>query len=164
MPQVPRPDQKATPGVPAAPGSRSGAGDVAGALLYPGVPAAVPNCKSAQILHQGVSTPVPFFTFPAAGRIWAVSLSYVITSNPSFTLATARTYAVVTVSPASITLPGAIDLGVAGPKQVTNAQSQLSLPGLPVTAGQSLILSVNGGALVANLDQQASAVVLYSIP
>lgn len=161
MPETPRPDQRLIASPPYGLGSRSGAGDLAGALGYPGIPSAVVNCQSAQLLHQGTGV-VSFFTFTAPGRIWTVALSYVITSNPSFSLATAKTYAQVKTS-TGLTL-AAIDLGVANSKQAANGQSEPPIPGLPVTQGTSLILDINGGTLITNLDQQASAIVLYSIP
>lgn len=159
---TPRPDQRhlASPGGTA--GSRSGSGDTAAALGYPGVPPAVINCQSAQIVQQNVGQPV-FFTFTQPGRIWTVVLSYVITSNNSFGSPTARTFALIQTVVSGITLAVA-NIGIAGPSQHAEAICTPDVPGLPVIAGESLQLSVNGGSVVTNLDQQASALVLYSIP
>jgi hypothetical protein len=121
----------------------------------------VPNCKAAVLIQQNVGQP-HFFTFPAAGRIWTVVLSYAITSNNSFSLATSRNFAAIQTA-SSLTL-AIVQLGVAGADQAANGQSEPPLNGLPLTQGDSLILNVNGGVVVNNLDQQASAVVLYSIP
>lgn len=160
---TPRPDQLpiGSPGM--MPGSMSGAGDLAGALGYPGVPPAVPNLSSAEAIQQNVSASVVLFTFPSAGRIWSVVLSYVITSNPSFSLSTIRTYARIYRNPGG-TL-AIVQLGASNAKQALAGQSEPQIVGgIPVTAGTSLILDVNAGNLVTNMDQQASAVVLYSIP
>lgn len=158
---TPRPDQQHGQNVAGASGSRSGSGDTAAALGYPGVPAATPNCKAAQAMQVNVGGSGAFFTFTAPGRIWQVILTYVITSNNSFTLATSRTLATVTAGPNPI---AAVQLGVAGPNQADSATSSPAYNGLPVTAGTSLAVTVNGGTVVPNLDQQASAVVLYSVP
>lgn len=160
---TPRPDQRALTAPHGGAGSLSGAGDLAGALGYPGVPAAVPNCKGASLFQRNVGT-WTIFTFPAAGRIWLVDMSYVITSNASFSQPTARTVAVVnfTVN-ASLSL-APIQLGIAGPGQHDSGQKAIPLPGLPVVQGESLILVLNGGNPVTNLDQQASVSVLYSLP
>src|SRR5690348_18138600 len=93
-PMAPRPDQRllTTAGFPA--GSRSRSGEFAGAFAYPGVPPAVPNLQGAQIINQNVQV-TNFFTFPAAGRIWQVVLSYSVVTNNSFSLATAKSYAAV---------------------------------------------------------------------
>lgn len=161
-PMVPRPDQRLlAPLVPVL-GSRSGSGDLAGALGYPGVPAAVPNCQSAKTLLHNIGLQT-FFTFPAAGRIWQVVLTYTITANASFSLASVRTYAQVLLSPSGLTL-AVVNLGVSGASEHAEGQSEPPVTGLPVTSGQSLVCDVNNGAVVPQLDQQASAVVLYSVP
>lgn len=158
---TPRPDQQHGASVAGASGSRSGSGDVAAALGYPGVPPAIPNCQAAQQLQANAAGAGLFFTFTAPGRIWQVLLAYTITSNNSFALATTRTVATITAG----TLPLAVvQLGVAGPDQADSGVSEPSYGGLPVVAGTSLTLNINNGLIVANLDQQASAIVLYSIP
>jgi len=106
---------------------------------------------------------VPFFTFPKAARIWTVTLSYVITSNASYSLATSRTYARIVTDPGLVTL-AIVNLGIANQNQHSEGQSEPPLTGLPVTEGESLVLDVNGGTTVPQMNQQASAVVLYSIP
>lgn len=162
MSTSPRPDQRAVAGGASASGSRSGAGDVAGALGYPGVPAAVPNCQGATIFQQGVGV-VPMFTFPAAGRIWIVVLSYALTSNNSFSLATARTVAAVQTVTSGLTL-AVVQLGVGNANQHSEGTCPIAFPGLPVVRGETVRLSVNNGTSVPQLDQQASATMLYSIP
>lgn len=162
-PLVPRPDQRQLLQVPAVPGSRSGSGELGGALIYPGLPSAVPNCQSASRLLEPVTSGQVFFTFPAPGRIWQVVLSYVITANNSFSLATIKTYSSIQTVISNLILAVA-ENGVAGPNQASQAQSEPSYSGLPVVQGESLTLIVNAGNSIAQLDQRASAVVLYSIP
>lgn len=159
---TPRPDQRHMISGSSSAGSRSGSGDQAAANQYPGVPPAVINCQSAQIIQQNVGIPT-FFTFTNPGRIWTVVLSYVITSNASFFLSTVRTFALVTTAISGTTLAIA-NIGVAGPSQHAEAICEPNIPGLPVVKGESLALSVNGGTTVPQLDQQASVLVLYSIP
>lgn len=161
-PQSPRPDQRLTGGPGGAPGSRSGSGELAGAFGYPGVPPAVPNCLGGSVFQNAVGFQL-IVTMPQAGRVWMVALSYVITSNNSFAPATARTIArIETVTAALPLMP--IQLGVAGPNQHDSDTQAVVLPGLPVVEGEVIRLNVNNGNVIPNLDQQASAVVLYSIP
>lgn len=159
---TPRPDQQHSPHRSGTAGSRSGSQDTAAALGYPGVPPGVINCQAAVLLQQGVGQP-HFYTFTGAGRIWTVVLSFVVTANASFSLATYRSYAAIQTALSGLTL-AAVNLGVAGPSQAANGQSEPPLNGLPVVQGESLILNVNGGTVIPQLDQTASAVVLYSIP
>ncbi len=141
-----RPDQRAIAGGGGVSGSRSGAGDLAGALGYPGVPGAVPNLQGASLFQQNVSRPT-LYTFTGAGRIWLVILTYTITSNNGFPVAgqqpTVRTVAAL---------------------QATLNPLTLAAVGLPVVSGESLVLSVGNVGVVPAVDQQATVSMLYSIP
>jgi hypothetical protein len=158
----PRPDQRHTPGRGGTGGSRSGAGDTAGALGYPGISAAVPNLLGASLFQQNVSQPT-IVTLPGAGRVWEVILSYAITSNASYAASTSRTVAAVSTGTAGLVL-ATIQLAVANPNQHDSASLAVAYPGLPLTGGDSLHLNVNNGTVITNLDQQASVSVLYSVP
>lgn len=160
---TPRPDQHLIPAAASGSGSLSGAGDLAGALGYPGVPPAVPNCQGASLIQKDVGNWTLLPPIPGAGRLWVVSLSYVITSNNSFSISTQRTYARIITNPGNVTL-AVINLAVANQNQVTVGQAEPNLAALPVTGGTSLHLDVNNSALVTNVVQQASCLVLYSIP
>jgi hypothetical protein len=160
----PRPDQQHLHGLLSSPGSRSGAGETAGALGYPGVPPAVPNLLGATLFQQPVSTPT-IVSVAGPGRIWAVLLSYAITSNASFALSTVRTVASVQMmsGPLNLTL-AVVQLGVANPNQHAEGSMSVAYNGVPAITGTTLQLNVNNGAVITNLDQQASVSVLYSIP
>lgn len=161
-PQTPRVDQRLVTAAGAVPGSRSGSGELAGALGYPGVPPAVPNLLGATLLQRGVSI-TSMFTFPQAGRIWQVVLSYAVTSNASFTLSTARTVATVQTVTSGLTL-AVVQLGIANPNQHAEGTCPVAFGGLSVVPGETVRLNVNGGNTIAQMDQQASATMLYSIP
>jgi hypothetical protein len=161
-PQSPRPDQRLVTAAAGGPGSRSGSGELAGALGFPGVPAAVPNLQGASIFQQGVSI-TKMVTFPAAARIWAVLLSFSITSNNSFSLATVRTVAAVQTVTGGLTL-AVVQLGVANNNQHAEGTSPMGYPGVPVVAGEIIRLNVSNNSVIPNCDQQASASVLYSVP
>jgi hypothetical protein len=162
-PQEPRPDQRVVTASAGLPGSRSGSGELAGALGYPGVPAAVPNLLGASLFQQGTSGIPTLITFTAAARIWSVTLSYVITSNATFSLSTVRTVAAVqaTLNPLVLAV---VQLGVANPNREAWGNGGGLYPGLPVQAGETLQLNINNGVVVPQLDQQCSVSVLYSIP
>jgi hypothetical protein len=126
------------------------------------MPAAVPNCQGAFLLQQGVSTPT-VITFTQPGRLWFFDLSFVITSNNSYAFATSRTVATLSLSPSGLVL-ATVQLGVANPDQADSGGKASVLPGLPLVGGESVLLSVNNGNVIANLDQTASCSVLYSYP
>lgn len=126
-----------------------------------GGPPFVPQLKSATVVRQSVAV-TPFFTFPSAGRIWAIDLSYFITTNNSYAVSTSQTYAALeTGSGKSLAI---VELGASNPNQGFGGQSTKPLNGLPIVAGDTLILDVNNGAVISNLNQRASVVVLYSVP
>jgi len=162
-PQEPRPDQRPVTVPAGLPGSRSGSGELAGALGYPGVPGAVPNLQGASLIQRGSPASYNMVTFPAAGRVWMVILSYVITSNATFSLSTVRTVAAVQLVINPLVL-ATIQLGVANPNREAWQALSIPYPGLPVTAGETVQLNLNNGVVIPQLDQQASVSVLYSIP
>jgi hypothetical protein len=158
----PRPDQRHAPGRGGLGGSRSGAGDTAGALGYPGISPAVPNCNAARALRRSVSGAGVFFTFPAPGRIWTVLLSYTVVSGATFS-GTAKFAATIQTVLGSLPL-AVVELSLAAPNQAGAGVCPVSYAGLPLVTGDSLTLTINGGTVVPGADQEASAVVLYSIP
>jgi hypothetical protein len=159
---TPRPDQRHGATVAGASGSRSGSGDLAGALGYPGSPPAVPNCQSAQALRRGIAGSGQFFHFNQPGRIWTVFLSYTVVSRAGFA-PPARFAATIQTSLNVLTL-AVVQLSLSTATDHDSDTCPLSYNGLPVTGGDSIFLTVNGGLVVAGVDQEASAVVLYSIP
>jgi len=157
-----RPDQRHPRSQPGLAGSRSGAGDTATALGYPGVPSAVPNCQGADLLDQPPSTPT-LITFNAAGRLWFFDLTFDIQANSLYTSANSHVFARLILSPSGLVL-ATVGLGVSGPLQHDSGGKASVMPGLPFTNGESIILSVNSGAVIAQLGQHASCSVLYSYP
>lgn len=163
MSDSPRPDQRAIAGPGAASGSRSGTGDIAAALGYPGVPPAVPNCQGADLFQQGVVGAALLLLFPVPSRIWTLILTYVITTNGSFATNTARTIAYVQTTKSNLVL-ASVQLGVGGPSQHDSGTCSVSFNGLPVVAAETVYLNVNGGNVISNLFQQATVSMLYSTP
>jgi hypothetical protein len=157
----PRPDQRQSAAMPGSPGSRSGAGDIAGALGYPGIPAAVPNQQQFRSRRQpaGVYT---LGTFTAPGRIWTVILSYFVSTDDTYS-GTTNTFAEVDTAISGISL-GVVELGASDKDQGFAGQSNQGFGGMPVLQGESVILNVSGGATTPHLTQRASVIVLYSIP
>lgn len=161
---TPRPDQSHAGHQSVSAGSRSGAGDIAGALGYPGSPAAVQNMQTAAALKRGVTgSPWVLITFTAPARIWTVVLSYAIRTDSAFAPGTAGVFAAVETLIGGLTL-ATVNLGLAAPSTQANGQSEPPIPGIPVTQGESVILDVNGGTDIPNLLQFAGAIIFYSIP
>lgn len=158
---TPRPDQqhRSARGVA---GARSGSGDVAAALGYPGSPSSVQNCQTARAINRGTGgSPWTLVTFPGAARVWTVVLTFAVraTGAPGST----AYFAAVETNISGLTL-AIVNLGLVGTGQVDSGQSEPPIPGIPVTQGDSVILDVNGGVGVTGADQVASAIVYYSIP
>lgn len=160
----PRPDQHHRGSAGSLAGSRSGSGDLAAALGYPGSPAAVQNCQTFSTLRRGVSgSPFTLGTFSAAGRIWTVVLSFSARTDSAFAPGTAGVYASVLTNIGGLTL-ATVNLGISAPSQVANGQSEPPIPGIPVRLGESVLLDVNNAVTVPDLLLLTSAVVFYSIP
>jgi hypothetical protein len=159
----PRPDQRIIHAGASAAGSRSGAGDFAGALGYPGIPSAAVNLQSAQALRRAAGGGGVFFTFPAPGRIWVSTLAYTVSSLSSFSGAPVPLAAFIQTVISGLPLAG-VELSLSAPLQNEAGSSSPPGPGLPVVRGESLTLNINGGSPVPGVIQEASAFVLYSIP
>jgi hypothetical protein len=159
---TPRPDQQHGPSVAGASGSRSGSGDLAAALSYPGSPPAVPNCLSAQALRRSIVGAGSFFTFPHPGRVWTVLLSYMVVSDNTFT-PVAKFAATIQTTIGALPL-AVVELGLGNVNHEAFDVCPVSYNGLPVVKGDGFTLTINGGTAVPGVQQEASAVVLYSIP
>ena len=159
---TPRPDQQHGPSVAGASGSRAFSGDVAAALGYPGSPPAVPNCLSDQALRRSIVGAGQFFSFLHPGRVWTVLLSYTVVSDSTFT-PVARFAATIQTTIGGLPL-AVVELSLGNVNHEAFDVCPVSYNGLPVTGGDGLTLTINGGVTVAGVQQEASAVVLYSIP
>lgn len=159
---TPRPDQHRGAQLGGTAGSRSGSGDTAAALGFPGSPPAVPNCKSAQALRRALGGAGLFFTFPNAGRVWTVMLSYMVVSGSTFT-PTAKFAATISTTLGGLPL-AVVELALGNVNHENSGTCVVPYNGLPIIQGDGLTLTINGGVTVAGADQEASAVVLYSIP
>jgi hypothetical protein len=137
--------------------------DLQNSQLSVGIPPNVPNVASAsaKLIAPG-SSPVTFHTFAAAGRLWQVSLSAAVNINASFT-GNASFYAQVKTGTGGITLE-LVELAAGTAPGQDSTHGDLQLNGLPVAAGETLMLDVNNGAAVANTSMRASGLVLYSVP
>jgi hypothetical protein len=133
-------------------------------LTSTGVPPNVPNIKSADaVLILPGATPLTFFTFPANGRLWDVSLSFALATTAAFAGGLSPVYArVITGSGIDIAI---VELAISGPSQFVPGNADLSLNGLAVALGDTLILDINAGVpLAAGATMRASCTVLYSVP
>lgn len=164
---TPRPDQAHIFGGSGAGGSRSGSGDMAASLGYPGVPPAVINCKTFSALKRSeVGSPHTLGQFTAPGRIWTVVLSYAVRAQTGFAGGpggTAAFFAAIETTLSGLSL-ATVNLGITTAGPIANGQSEPPIPGIPVVQGETIVLDVNSGASVTNALQFAGAIVYYSIP
>jgi hypothetical protein len=89
-------------------------------------------------------------------------LAYTVVAGTTF-LTPARFAATITTAIASLPL-GVVELSLATTNQHDSGICALQYNGLPLVGGDSLLLNINGGIPIIGADQEASAVVLYSIP
>lgn len=131
--------------------------------LQTGVAPAVSGIASASLLQQGTAgNPHTILTMPGNGRIWDVSLSAALVSGGAY--ASGRQNAYVVAKAGAVVLE-VLEMGVSNPNQVDSDHGDLSLNGLAVAGGTTLILDVNNGVSIdPDASLRASVNVLYSVP
>lgn len=138
------------------------AGNTASALTA-GVPPGVPAVASAsKLFGSAAGSPYAMHTFAAAGRVWGVSISCAIATAAAYAGGPVSVYAQILTS-SGITLEE-IELAVSGAGQIDSDHGDLALNGLPIVAGATIQLDVNGAAPITNAIIRASGLVLYSVP
>lgn len=133
---------------------------IADQIQIAGIPPSVKNVQSYSMIGQGTGGGGTFHTFGAAGRIWAAHLSFSLNGDSANTAA-AEAYATVDLAGKILCV---IELTVAGANTSNQGDDDLTIPGMAAAVGDTLNLSVNGGAAVPNCGMRASCVVLASFP
>jgi hypothetical protein len=122
-----------------------------------------PQSQSATAGSQAATA---FYTFPAAGRLFASEISFAITSNNTFAAASQQLYARVSTQ-SGINL-GNVQLSLSNANQIASGHGGLTLPdtGVPVAKGDKLLLDVNNGATVTGGQgtMRAECTVFFTIP
>lgn len=138
------------------------AANTGNALTF-GVPPAVQGITSASLLQQVVAgSPHTIFTFPAAGRIWDISLSAALVAGGAY--ASGRQNVYVLAKAGSVVLE-VLEMAVSNANQVDSDHGDLSLNGLAAPLGTVLTLDVNNGVSIdPDAELRASVNVLYSVP
>lgn len=174
-----RPDQQMRQGIPLAPGGASigqigslglmkdttgqGISSNTGTALTAGVPPGVPALKAASVLRQPPnSSPAVFFTFPSAGRIWSGVLSAAVVTANSYPNSVQELYCELRTGSGLIL--GVTELAISVAGQIDSNSVSMTINGLPVAAGDTLVLDINNGGNIGNGSLRASAAVLYSTP
>lgn len=134
----------------------------AAAIQRTGVPPVVPGLTSVSMIGQGAGGGGVFFTFPAGGGlIYGGHLSFAAGADSSYTGGVTQLYArIKTGSGVDLTV---IELAVAGPNTSANGDSDINMPGRPVTGGDTLVLDPNNNVALVNGVFHASCVVYYSL-
>lgn len=110
-------------------------------------------------------SPYTITTFGASGRIWAAHLSFALSANASHA-GNDQAYCTLKYRPpaGSDQFLLVIEVAVGGASSTDSGDGDLSMPGLAVAPGGSLILDVNGGAAITNALMRASTCTLVSFP
>jgi len=131
--------------------------------LQTGVKPLAPNFQTALARRHNETSTQLFFTFPAAAHIWSAVLSFTIVTNGAYAPGITKCFADLTTGVSNLGLL-TLELGVANVSDHdSNAVSNI-WNGLAVALNDTLILNINNGTTIANLNQQASCIVGYSIP
>lgn len=129
-----------------------------------GIPPYIPGLDSASEARMSATdSPYTLVTMPAAGRLWFATLSYGVATESGYDLGgndpAARIY--INSDTRTILLAQAV---IAQAGQNAQADQGLGFGGLPLAEGDVIGADVNGGSEITNVSQNASTVVLYSIP
>lgn len=121
----------------------------------------VPNMKSASaILKNPASSPVTVHTFTAASRLWGA----IITAGIGSTSGTGTTNAYALVKTGGGVVLTIVELAIAGATSDNAGSSPVSIPGIPVLSGDSIIMDVNNAVGIGGGVMRASCSVLFSVP
>lgn len=132
------------------------------AQLQAGVKPLAPNFQTALARRHNETSPQLVFSFPAAAHIWSAVLTFTIVTNSTFTPAITKCFADLSTGSNLGLLT--LELGVANVNDHdSNAVSNI-WNGLAVAQNDTLILNINNATTIANLNQQASCIVGFSIP
>lgn len=122
--------------------------------------------QSADVLNQGAQAATPFYTFTKAARIHAAGLTFSVSTDASYTAATQQLYARVTTQSGLVLCH--VQLSVSGPTQNEPGADRFKAPeaGVPVAAGDKLLLDVNNGTIVTggHGTMHADCSVFFTIP
>lgn len=129
----------------------------------------VPNLKSAPILRASEGqSPYILATFPSPGRIWTAMLSFSAATNNSYNAAVSQMYAQLITGSGIVLAVSEISVGGAAagstPSTSGPGNSNVQHNGMPVKANDTILLDVNAGQRITNLQMRASGAVNYSIP
>lgn len=134
-----------------------------GTAWSPGPPAGIQ--AFAQIGANQGGSPYTIHTFGASGRIWAAHLSFALSANASHT-GNDQAFCTLKYSPPTggdkIIL--VIEVAVGGASSTDSGDGDLTIPGMAVAMGGSLILDVNAGNAITNAIMRASTTTLVSFP
>lgn len=139
-------------GVPAA---------IAALLSGQGVPPFVAGMKTVSATQATpLVSPITMLTAPADSRLWAIMLSFAVSTNSAYAtqdgpFAQLKIGTVVLLT---------CQLAANGPGQGLSSDQALNGYGLPLLAGQQLVLNVNNGTSITNMFIRAAAVALYTTP
>lgn len=121
----------------------------------------VPNMHSASsTLKNPGGSPYTIHTFTAASRIWGATVS----AGVGTTAGSGTTNAYALVKTGGGVVLAIVEVCVAGGISSSSDSVPVSIPGIPVSNGDTIILDVNGGGGIGGGAMRASCSVLFSIP
>lgn len=121
----------------------------------------VPNMHSASAtLKNPAGSPYNIHTFTAASRVWGATVS----SGISTTSGSGSTSAYALVRTGGGVVLAIVELTVAGTTAYDSDTAVVSIPGIPVANGDTLILDVNNAVGIGGGTARASCTVLFSTP
>jgi hypothetical protein len=128
-----------------------------------GIAPAVPNYTGHALILQppGIYT---LYTFPAAGRIWNVGVSYAIATSANVGNITGYTRVLVQGGITLAIVECAISSAAATTPSQDSNTDPVSYYGLPVPSGTVVQLDVNNGATTVGVQQRGSCRLAVSIP
>lgn len=135
-----------------------------GTALTTGVPPGVVDIVSySKVNAPAASSPFTLNTFTANSRLWQVSLSLAAaTDSSSYTSGLQRISAQVNLG--SGTVLAVAELAISTQSQAVSDHCDFSFNGLPVSAGDTLVLNVNNGGTFTGATIVCSTIVLASTP
>jgi hypothetical protein len=130
--------------------------------LQTGVKPFAPNYMTQAARRHNETTVTTFYTFPTTAHLWSATLAFTIVTAPAYTPGITKCFADLSTGSGIALLT--VELGVAAVNDHDSNTVAVGFNGIPVAAGDTLVLNINNGTTVPNLNQQATAIVGFATP
>jgi hypothetical protein len=128
-----------------------------------GAPPYITGLRSfSEVNGSAAASPYTIHTFGANGRLWYAHLSAAVATSSAYSGGLSGVFA--ELSTGSGLVLGVIELSIGAAGVSDSGNGDMSIGGLPVASGDTLLLNVNNGTSITDAFIRSSAMALVSFP